>query len=156
MEAIATQLGVSAMTISKDLVNFKPDLKLKPTKTATNPKGAGRPKGAKSGKVVDKHAKIVALADAGISKPAIAEQTGVGERMVDPVLEIEGARREPVIDPATLSMPRRDRVLERAPGRVLVAMFAGNTGPDFARYAVARSVFTRIDVQRSNAAAAVL
>ena len=39
MEQIATQLGVTAMTISRDLVNFSTVGKLKPTKTATNPKG---------------------------------------------------------------------------------------------------------------------
>src|SRR5215471_13034085 len=46
MEQIATQLGVTKMTISNDLANCKITLQSKPTKTATNPKGAGRPKGS--------------------------------------------------------------------------------------------------------------
>jgi hypothetical protein len=50
MEAIATQLGVTKMTISNDLKDFncKEPLQSKPAKTATNPKGAGRPKGSKT------------------------------------------------------------------------------------------------------------
>jgi hypothetical protein len=46
MEQIATQLGVSVQTISNDLVNFPTAGKSKPAKTASNPKGAGRPKGS--------------------------------------------------------------------------------------------------------------
>src|SRR4051812_47304391 len=45
-EAIAIQLGVSQYTISMDLRNLLVTNKLKPAKTSTNPKGAGRPKGA--------------------------------------------------------------------------------------------------------------
>jgi predicted ArsR family transcriptional regulator len=45
MEQIATQLGVSQNTISLDLRNLSTVDKLKPAKTASNPKGAGRPKG---------------------------------------------------------------------------------------------------------------
>ena len=45
-EQIATQLGVSARTICEDLRNFEAASKSKPAKTASNPKGAGRPKGS--------------------------------------------------------------------------------------------------------------
>jgi hypothetical protein len=50
-EQIATQLGVSQALISGDLVNLSAPDKLKPAKTASNPKGAGRPKGSKTRKV---------------------------------------------------------------------------------------------------------
>ena len=46
MEQIATQLGVQQGTISKDLANLFQGNKSKPAKTASNPKGAGRPKGS--------------------------------------------------------------------------------------------------------------
>jgi len=108
MEAIATQLGVAVNTIHHDLKSFSTIEK------PPRPKG-GRPKGStKPRQVADKHAKIVALADAGISKPAIAEQTGVGERMVDRVLEVESARRQgpvdPVIDRNMLSMTAQEKL----------------------------------------------
>lgn len=48
MEQIATQLGVNHGTISRDLREFVHDAQIKkPAKTASNPKGAGRPKGSK-------------------------------------------------------------------------------------------------------------
>jgi predicted ArsR family transcriptional regulator len=43
MEAIATQLGVNQATVSRDLGDLCIMHKSKPAKTATNPKGAGRP-----------------------------------------------------------------------------------------------------------------
>jgi hypothetical protein len=49
MEAIATQLAVDQATISRDLSNLCSVHKLKPAKTASNPKGAGRPKGSGTG-----------------------------------------------------------------------------------------------------------
>ena len=46
MEAIAAMLGVHHSTIVRDLGEFVHDAQIKkPTKTATNPKGAERPKG---------------------------------------------------------------------------------------------------------------
>ena len=51
MERIAEALNVSQRTISEDLRNLEVPSKSKPTKTATNPKGAGRPKGGVSRKV---------------------------------------------------------------------------------------------------------
>jgi hypothetical protein len=49
MTRIAELANVSIGTISSDLANFSVAEKSKPTKTATNPKGAGRPKGDGSG-----------------------------------------------------------------------------------------------------------
>jgi hypothetical protein len=50
MEVIATQLGVTNQTISNDLRDFPNDLEIKkPAKTASNPKGAGRPKNSSNG-----------------------------------------------------------------------------------------------------------
>jgi hypothetical protein len=48
MDQIATQLGVSHPTIVRDLREFVHDEQIKPAKTASNPKGAGRPKGKKT------------------------------------------------------------------------------------------------------------
>ena len=45
-QAIADALGVSQRTISSDLFNLEVTAKLKPTVTASNPKGAGRPHGS--------------------------------------------------------------------------------------------------------------
>jgi IS30 family transposase len=132
MEAIATQLGVATWTISKDLKEFSPEVK------TSRPKG-GRPKGStKPRKIADKHAKIVALADAGVTKPEIAEQTGVGERMVHRVLEVESARREPVIDPATLSMTAQQKI------ETVSRQYKAKLDADFYR-AVENEVRKRID-----------
>ena len=49
-EQIAKQLHVSQRTISEDLRNLEVTAKLKSTKTASNPKGAGRPKGKREKK----------------------------------------------------------------------------------------------------------
>ena len=45
MEQIGMLLGVTFSTIQRDLGNLPIAGKLKPPKTASNPKGAGRPKG---------------------------------------------------------------------------------------------------------------
>jgi hypothetical protein len=47
MEAIAKALRVGFGTVARDLSNLSRTDKSKPAKTATNPKGAGRPKGTK-------------------------------------------------------------------------------------------------------------
>jgi IS30 family transposase len=95
MEQIATQLGVSHVTISNDL-QFVSDLQIKkPAKSATNPKGAGRPRGKKKQATADKHEKIIALHDAGMKPKEIAALVGYSDpRMVDRVLEVEHVRRD--------------------------------------------------------------
>jgi hypothetical protein len=47
MEKIAEALNVSKATISGDLADCSTPKQSKPAKTASNPKGAGRPKGSK-------------------------------------------------------------------------------------------------------------
>jgi hypothetical protein len=46
-QQIADQFGVTQKTISRDLADCCAPQQSKTTKTATNPKGAGRPKGSK-------------------------------------------------------------------------------------------------------------
>jgi hypothetical protein len=50
MERIAEALNVSQATISGDLGNLSTPDKSKPAKTASNPKGAGRPKSSSGGR----------------------------------------------------------------------------------------------------------
>jgi hypothetical protein len=116
-EQIATQLGVSQSTIRDDLVNLVVPTKSKPTKTATNPKGAGRPKGKRQTKPRQTETakdKIVALADQGISSPEIAAEVGVDGRAIRHELERERHRREgkadPEIERTILSMSAREKL----------------------------------------------
>jgi transcriptional antiterminator len=46
MQRLAEALNVSKMQISREFDDCNATLQSKPTKTATNPKGAGRPKGS--------------------------------------------------------------------------------------------------------------
>ena len=91
MEAIATQLGVNQSTITRDLTS------LCDVHKPSRPKG-GRPKGQrpkpKPPEQQQRNEKIVAMRDQGVSSGDIAKEVGVGQRMVDRVLEMEGARRE--------------------------------------------------------------
>jgi hypothetical protein len=104
-QAIAKLFNSSQPTIHRDLEGFihmnKPP----------RPKG-GRPKAARP--KPKSHEKVVLLADRGVSKKTIAIETGLGERMVDRVLEVEKARREgqadPIIDPATLSVTAQEKL----------------------------------------------
>lgn len=100
-DQIATQLGVSQRQISRDLFNLDIASKSKPTKTARNPKGAGRPKGSgtarkrkqKSGQ--DERVAAAALVlDHGLSRVQVKEQTGLGEHEVQLAVEHERGRRE--------------------------------------------------------------
>lgn len=87
MEAIGRMLGVSDRTISEDLRNFEVPSELKkPAKTATNPKGAGRPKGRPQ-KAVEREEKVAALKDEGLTVKEIARAVGLGERAVNQALE---------------------------------------------------------------------
>ena len=91
MEQIGEQFGVTQQTISNDLENYKELVNQKHAKTARNPKGSGRPKGnnRKRRAKLPSHKKIVHLAESGVSKKEISSEVGLGERMVDRVLEIE-------------------------------------------------------------------
>jgi hypothetical protein len=46
-ERVAAALGVSTATVGRDLGEFSHREKIKPAKTASNPKGAGRPKNSR-------------------------------------------------------------------------------------------------------------
>jgi transposase-like protein len=119
MDTIAGMLGVSQQQISKDLANLQLSSKLKPAKTATNPKGAGRPKGKRKGKVPEpkphyKDTEIVALADAGKTMPEIAKRFDISTRTVRRVLEAEGNQRkgakDKTVDPSALSMTAQKKL----------------------------------------------
>jgi IS30 family transposase len=117
MRVIATQLGVSEATISNDLVNSLTTKELKPAKTATNPKGAGRHKGSVDRKPRPKQTdhkvdQIVALAEQGLTSPEIANEIGVEGRAVRHVLhDVATARKaEAQIDPATLSLSAQQKL----------------------------------------------
>jgi DNA-binding NarL/FixJ family response regulator len=86
MQAIAGMLGVSTDTVSRDLVNFPKSENQKSTKTASNPKGAGRPKGRPQ-KAVEREEKVAALKDEGLTVKEIARAVGLGERAVNQALE---------------------------------------------------------------------
>ena len=114
---IAKQLGVDQATISRDLSNLCTVHKSKPTKTATNPKGAGRPKGKRSArpKITDPHkTKIIAAADAGVPSPTIAADLGINARVVHRVVQDEHLRREgqaePDIERTVLSMSAQEKL----------------------------------------------
>jgi hypothetical protein len=69
MDAIATQLGENKATISNDLANCLTTKQSKPAKSASNPKGAGRPKDStKPRKPASRRGTIVEPHDAGTSQ----------------------------------------------------------------------------------------
>jgi hypothetical protein len=74
------------------------------------PKKSKKPK--KSPGIAARHERIVELSDQGLSRPDIANQVGIGERMVSRVLEVEEARREaePDVDANTLSVNARKKL----------------------------------------------
>jgi hypothetical protein len=110
MQRIAEALNVGTMTVHRDLANFTNVVKSKPSKTASNPKGAGRPKGTKhkAPKPHDEADRIIAAHDSNPDKTytEIAAEVGVTARTVRREIEQENIRREAQadIDPATLSM----------------------------------------------------
>jgi hypothetical protein len=68
----------------------------------TNPKGAGRPRGAKKKrpKITDAYEQtIIALSDAGKTIPEIAAEVGIHPRVVGRLLQDEQIRREGRADP---------------------------------------------------------
>ena len=113
-QQIAKQLGVSQQTISSDLGNLPETGKSKPAKTASNPKGAGRPKGRKGAAkprnqtVPDEERPKLAAAvlDHGKTVKQVADEAGVSDQIVKTSVEREKGRREaePLIDPSTLSI----------------------------------------------------
>jgi predicted ArsR family transcriptional regulator len=114
MEGIGERLGVTDSTITRWLSNFPAAGKLKRAKTASNPKGAGRPKGSKRTAPPARHAKadqIVALLGEDKTDKEIAAETGVSVRTVRRERETENTKRaaEAQIDPAMLSMTARQK-----------------------------------------------
>jgi hypothetical protein len=106
-EVIAEQFGVHVATIYRDL-EFSHDAKIKPSKTARNPKGAGRPKGSKSTRKpgeVQKQRSINADPQAWARFKAKAEAEGksAAEKLGEIIAE-------PVIDPATLSLSAQEKL----------------------------------------------
>jgi transposase len=120
MEHIATQLGVTHKTISKDLKEFVPEVQIKSVKTSSNPKGAGRPKGSgkprseRAPKAVEREERVATLRDAGLSVAEIAAEVGLGERAVNQALEHVDIKREalanPVIDRVALSLTSQQKL----------------------------------------------
>jgi transposase len=117
MEAIATQLGVNHSTIVRDLREFVHDAQIKkPAKTATNPKGAGRPKGKRSRRhrnppeLEGQAARLVL--DEGKTRQQAATETGMGEHIVQRAVAREEGRREAElqIDRSELSMTAQEKL----------------------------------------------
>jgi predicted ArsR family transcriptional regulator len=125
-QQIAKQLGWSQATISGDLGNLSTVDKLKPAKTASNPKGAGRPKGKKStatpgrgrnGKTqitpADEATIVHAHFEEGKSLQEAAQSVGMKSDMVARfVVAREQGRREaePTITPEMLSMSAQQKL----------------------------------------------
>lgn len=102
MEQIAAMLGVTKMTIARDLDGC--NTMLQPPR----PKG-GRPKGSKKTRPAKGADKIGELRDAGLSAKQIADELGIVQRRVNTVLREEAIRQDTkenaeLIDAKTLSM----------------------------------------------------
>lgn len=120
MERIGAALNVSQKTISKDLSGiYTKGINQKSAKTASNPKGSGRPHGStkppraeRQPHSVEREARIEMLSDAGLSAAQIAAEVGLGERAVHQSLEHVEIRREAAakIDPATLAMSAQEKL----------------------------------------------
>jgi transposase len=122
MEAIGRMLGVSKKTISLDL-NFIVTSSNNPKpKTASNPKGAGRPK--KANKLQPERRKNTSVSaesaarrilDEGKSYQEIERETGLTNIVLRSAVAREEGRREPVIDRSELPMSSQRKLdaLER-------------------------------------------
>lgn len=119
IEAIAAMFGVSFGTIQGDLSDLSKTDKSERSKSSTNPKGAGRPKGSKpKNKIqqrnVERDNNIIALWDEGVPTKEIAAKFDIVPRQVSQIIEHERIRREAVagaeIDPATLSMSAQEKL----------------------------------------------
>lgn len=128
MEQIATQLGVTHGTISRDLREFVHDAQIKkPAQTASNPKGAGRPKnnGTKSSRagpkphrhkysIVAEEAAAALVLDKGKTRDQAAVEAGVSAKVVQLSVAKEVGRREalaePLIDRSELSLTAQEKL----------------------------------------------
>jgi len=115
MEAIATQLGVHHSQIVRDLREFVHDAQIKKSKSATNPKGAGRPKGSKKQQPRRKSAESKTDVAASLfldqdwTREQVVAHTGLGEHEVQNAIERERGRRDPQVDPSQLSLTAQQK-----------------------------------------------
>jgi len=117
MERIAEALDVTQGTISKDLGNLFQRNKSKSAKTASNPKGAGRPKGSTSGPRRRTEAAKADLAgalvlDKGYTLEQAAAQSGLASvQVVKTAVAQEQGRREVAPPPeVALSMSAQEKL----------------------------------------------
>jgi hypothetical protein len=113
-EQIAKQLGVSQNTISLDLGNLSKIDKSKPAKTATNPKGAGRPKGTRKSrprKTTPAEDKLIAaeILDNGKASHEVEAEYGVSNIVVRRAVAHEEGRREPQVNRDDLSLTAQQK-----------------------------------------------
>jgi hypothetical protein len=112
---IALQLGVTQQQISKYLKNFNLQLscKLKPSRTATNPKGAGRPKGSTARrKNTTASAEMAALAilDGSKTYSEAEQETGFSNTVLRAAVAREEGRREQPAAREALSMTAQQKL----------------------------------------------
>lgn len=116
MEAIAAQFGVTVMTISRDLGNFNTMLKLKPAKTASNPKGAGRPKGGpkperRTTTPAIEHVAASLVLDHGKTYEETKDELGLRSvATVKTAVRKEEGRREPSAERESLSATAQEKL----------------------------------------------
>jgi hypothetical protein len=119
MEQIATQLRVSKKTISLDLKEIVTEgNNSKPVKTASNPKGAGRPKGSgakarRKNEAPAAEAAAQEIVDGTKTYRQVQEQTGFSDTVMRAAVAREEGRREakaePEIDPKSLSLTAQEK-----------------------------------------------
>jgi IS30 family transposase len=113
MDQIATQLKVGVATIGRDLEGFSHPEKTSRPKGG-RPKGSGKSRAERHPKAVEREEKIEALSEAGLSAAEIGKKMGLCERAIHQSLEhVEikrEARRDPIIDPATLSKTAQEKL----------------------------------------------
>jgi len=110
MEAIATQLGVTNQTISKDLRDFPTELENAP---APSPGRRGRPKGSSSKRtdqaLVEKAA--LAVLDHGLTLQQAMEENGLNSvQVIKTAVAKEEGRRDPNIERNELSATAQQRL----------------------------------------------